>query len=427
MNQTSKLTQFLTKLAEGRYQSIAYARSALGGTVGLNDSEKEGARAAIAAYFNPKRKEPAPPPPPAESAKTANGGDDEVASIFQSYAVNVSGRTHLVKRVAKAAGEEKIYSEGDLTVLLRVALEVGAVGAFDTLVRTHQRQLTPNTIDFELLRRSPHFFVYMGGLFAVTLNSETARATTLLLISELERRHGDDKQIDAFERFVSEVVCKNKGMLAPMTRLVIKHATPRFVLDWLFQYDDIADHASCVQSFTRRMLSLYMNDETDAGSLCTLVGMLEPSRLVVEEIVRVLLTRRQLGDALTIAGLAPEGFKPQLHKILHSVVRDHGDPLALVTFGTIFQGLVDRDEIKVLVRRFLKPDVNERIDALLDGIEPVDVFESAPSMLPSKEQAQIRDTLRHNLGLPVQQELPDKPLPFLQDLLAAATQRAKRA
>lgn len=118
-------------------------------------------------------------------------------------------------------------------------------------------------------------------------------------------------------------------------------------------------------------------------------------------------------------GHVPESFKPQLYKILHPVVVRHGDPLALVTFGAAFRGLADKEEIKQLVKKLLKPDVDARLDAILDGIDPVDTFESVPSMLPPSVAAGVRNDLMRNLGMPVREMRQTHGIPpFLNDLLS---------
>ncbi len=395
MNQNPKLTQFLSKLANGRYKFISKARSALGGTTGLSNEDKTEAYAAINAFFNPKKAPPAQEPE--KEVNTAEG----VRRIFLCAEGTISaGLTALLD-----ASERGPYTDADLSMLLKISLEKDALGAFTKLLQRNVWQVTPAMLNTQHFAANTRFFAFVSAIFSSSSppREDTTRAVLQTLTAEIERRASDEAQVAAFEELLMHITRRLTGFgFNQLTALVVAFATPVFAQRWLLTHDH---NPQSVHEFAHRMMALYLANETNAASLVTLVDTLEPERPVVEEIVRVLLAQRQLGDAIHIAGIVPEEFKPQLYKILLPMVRDYGDPLALVSFGAAFKGLADRDEIKDLVRRFLKPEVNDRLDALFDGFEPVDVFESVPSVLPPKEQAEIRNTLMRKLGLPTRETI----------------------
>lgn len=388
-----KLEAFLTKLADGRYKSIARARSALGGTIDLSEDDKAEAREAIAAFFNPKAQEP--------MKETVS----QVESIRRTF---VAAKTTLTVGLEGllAASQRGPYSDAELTMLLGIAIEEDVITAFTELFHRNAGQITAGMINQRVLARNPRVFSFLSAVFRSPTppREEVTRMMSQILVEEIERRASDEAQVAVFEELVTMLIAKRPTEFGfnPLTTLVVSFASPVFAQHWLLEHDH---NMQSVHEFAHRMMALYLADETNAASLVTLVDTLEPERPVVEEIVRVLLAQRQLGDAIYIAGVVPEEFKPQLYKILLPMVRDYGDPLALVSFGAAFKGLADRDEIKDLVRRFLKPEVNDRLDALFDGFEPVDVFESVPSVLPPKEQAEIRNTLMRKLGLPTRETI----------------------
>lgn len=393
MNQNPKLTQFLSKLADGRYKLISNARAALGGTAGLSDEDKAEARRAIADFFNPKAQEP--------MKETVS----QVESIRRTF---VAAKTTLTVGLEGllAASQRGPYSDAELTMLLGIAIEEDVITAFTELFHRNAGQITAGMINQRVLARNPRVFSFLSAVFRSPTppREEVTRMMSQILVEEIERRASDEAQVAVFEELVTMLIAKRPTEFGfnPLTTLVVSFASPVFAQHWLLEHDH---NMQSVHEFAHRMMALYLADETNAASLVTLVDTLEPERPVVEEIVRVLLAQRQLGDAIYIAGVVPEEFKPQLYKILLPMVRDYGDPLALVSFGAAFKGLADRDEIKDLVRRFLKPEVNDRLDALFDGFEPVDVFESVPSVLPPKEQAEIRNTLMRKLGLPTRETI----------------------
>ena len=417
MNSTTnpKLQQFLTRLADGRYASIGRARSALGGTVGLTEDDKAEARRAMDAHFNPKAQKAQPAPAPANDSAPRGDEAQVLRRGFVTYRAALAASTEALISAA-ALGP---YSDESLTTLLELALEPGASAAFLALFRHHSAQIAPSMLDLRVLGRHPEFFRLAGAIFtAPSPHHDLISGVVRVLVSEAERRASDEEQVTAFETLMetlSERRAPGTDLMA-LTPLVVTFASPRFAQHWLKDHDD---NPEAVRSFARRMLSLYLNDETDSGSLLALLETLHPGRQVVEEIIRVLLSRRQLGDAIFIVEHVPESFKPQLYKILHPVVVRHGDPLALVTFGAAFRGLADKEEIKQLVKKLLKPDVDARLDAILDGIDPVDTFESVPSMLPPSVAAGVRNDLMRNLGMPVREMRQTHGIPpFLNDLLS---------
>lgn len=418
-----KLQQFLTRLADGVYVSIARARSALGGTVGLTEDDKAEARRAMEAHFNPKKK--IEDIPKIETVK-GEPAKEAVATTLRQGVIKTKSELFLHFLELVKVAKEGPHSDEALTTLLELSLEPGASAAFVALFQHHSAQIVPSMLDLRVLGRHPEFFRLAEAIFtAPSPRSELVHDVVRMLISEIERRASDEEQVTAFEALV-ERLSKNSAPgtdLMALTSLVVTFASPRFAQHWLKDHDD---NPEAVRGFARRMLTLYLNDETDASSLLALLETLHPERQIVEEVIRVLLSRRQLGDALFIVEHVPESFKPQLYQILYPVVVRHGDPLALVTFGAVFRSLVDKEEIKHLVKRFLKPDVDARLNDVLDGVDPVDIFESVPSMLPPSVAADLRNDLMRNLGMPVREARQAQGIPpFLNDLLSTINRHTR--
>lgn len=419
MNQNPKLTQFLLKLNSGRYASTFAAGRALSSTKGLSEEDKTRAGLAISNYFNPKKAVPPSTEPeeslPARFRRLMTSSHDTKTEAYGALLSAALRGTH---------------SDEDLPMYLHSAIEREDVGVFTNLVNRHSAMIVPRALSMGILARSSRFFSFVSALLCapLPLHEETIGAVVSMLVSEIGRRASDEEQVNYFEELMISLIKRRPAGLGttPLTTLVVSFATPVFAQRWLLEHDR---DAKSVSEFARRMSSLYLADDVGADALLSLIVELEPARPVVEEIVRVLLARRQLGDAINIAGLVPEEFKPQLYKILLPMVRDYGDVLALVAFSLVFKGLADRNEIKELIQRFLKPALNERIDAVLDGLDPSDTFESVPSFLPPDEQSKMRDTLMHNLGVlaraPRQKHGEGLPS-FLEDLLQTITKRPRR-
>lgn len=399
-NQTNpKLQQFLTRLAGGRYASISRARSALGGTKDLTDEDKAAAREALTEHFNPKR------------AKEAQPSVESIRKCFVN--VNVfaaAGISQLLEAVQHGS-----FSEEDLVTLLTISLEEDNVAAFTTLFQRFSGQIAPSMLNVRLFAKSPQFFQLVGAICdaPVPPPRETFHVVVQVLISELQRRASDEEQVAAFEKLVSDLEGRAETIgVGPLTSLVISFARPVFVQHWLTKHQG---NPEWLRTFVRRTLALYLLDETPSSSLLALVTAFDLECSIVEEIVRVLLAQRQLGDAIVIADVAPDAYKSQLYQILHPVVVRHGDVLSLTSFAIAFPEKVDRAEIKELVKKALKPDLEERLDAILDGEDPVDTFEAVPSMLSPEDAHPLRADLMRKLGLACEARPTLRP-PFLNDL-----------
>jgi len=407
-----KLTQFLAKLTEGRYDSYARARSALGGTTGLDDQDKEWARSSIAAFFEAKRKKEEMAKEVEKESEPKQGPKQEpaidlVAAVRQDFSNAYAAHTAGIASLSRAS-EQGPYSGDDLAMLLRTSFKEDAIGAFRFLVRRNAAQITPEMLETSFFTSNPRFFDFVDALFTspFPVRADTLAAASRTLISEIDRRSSDGEQVEAFERLMLAVVSRNPQDPDALTNLVVEFASPTFTQNWLSEYSHDEKH---VHVFARRLLSLYLAEEIDVGALTSLVDDLAPECSVVEEIVYVLLARRQLGDAINIAGIAPVSYRPQLYRILHPVVVAHGDPLALVTFGLTFEKQADRTEIRRLVQQFLKPNIDDRLDGLLDGFAPNDFFESIPSSLTREEGASLRNALMNHLGMPARTVMRHEP------------------
>ncbi len=404
--QSPRLNEFLSKLAGGTYSSAGRALSSLSATKDLSDDDRAEARKAIATHFKVEPATASETSPEAaastepEAPKPAHHPEVDMAILtFADVRTAQDAASAALRKAVEGPAHE--YTDEELTSLFRIALELDDLGVFRSLLFRYGSRATPQIVDVERLAQHARFFTYTYSIFSVPLgNSPLVQALVNKLPPEIGRRYGDDKQVEGFNRSVRALGERfNAETFGPV---VIEYATPRFVLGWLRTHARTIPEG--VHQFAHRMMSLYLNGDTNAGSLLTFVETLEPDLSIIEEIIRVLLAQRQLGDALFIAKAAPATYKAQLYRLLHPMVMRHGDPVSLIIFGMIFPSDVDRAEIKSNVKAFFEPDIDARIDDLIDGVDPVDTFESVPTVLSKEAALELKSTLMAILGHPMRNE-----------------------
>lgn len=391
-----KLTTFLDKLKNGKYAKIRGARSALAATHDLTDTERKQALTAIELYFESIKK--APEPAQAHTAEPVAKPASRVPGLLLSFQAIDALRDPAIEELRAACdGEERMpYTDDELGMLLTLVVRHDAVAAFASLVYRYSLRIRPELLDMERFGRSPKFFSFANIILGARGgNQAMLRALLERMAVEIDRRASDPEQVSGFEMVVTTM--GKRIDLKTFGPVIVEYASPAFVFEWLKNLEDAPEDA--IHQFTHRVMSLYLNGDATAEMLL-LLQELDISVQVTEEIIRCLLVQRQLGDAILVAKHAPEDQKAQLYQALHPVVQRHGDAIGLVTFASTFPRLCDRVEIKELVKRFFEPDPEKKIDALIDGIDPSDHFESIPSVMPPEIAAQLRDNLLGSMGHP---------------------------
>ena len=381
------LSTFLAKLESGKYANSHNARAAVSSAKRLTQEEALEARKAIVNHFKTTQVDP-PAPQPAEAPKESVSPPpphDEVTPVVTAFS-EVRAKHERAKQALRATveGEPVTFTDSELSKLFWYAVDVDALGVFRTLLFRYSDRVvvSPQIIDIDHLKRQPRFFPFALALVSeIRSNAKVVQDLVNVLPDAIDVRCGDAEEVRNFELVVRTLGTRFNRLTFGL--VIAKYASPRFVLEWLRTNRIPAG----VRQFSARMTALYLDGQMPAEALLEFVETLKPDLGIVEEIIRTVLVRRQLGDALVIAQRAPERYKPALHRLLHPVVVRHGIPVTLITFGTTFPTLVNRDEIKRLVR----PDLDKRLDDLLDGVDPMDSFEATPTITGAPETAAIMD------------------------------------
>lgn len=390
MKSIHALEKFLEKLTNNTYTS---RRSALAALRPLNMSNADDAkcRASIDQHFAPK---------PETSKLEEPTGNPTVAIRTTFDHLKAAQESAIVALRIACDGDDPThpYTDADLRDLVTLTMQHDVLTAFTGLFTLHGVRISPSILDIDELARHPRFFHYVNAIFnAHEGNIGTAKTLLLRLPVELERRHSDPEQVAGFEKLVTTLGTRID--LSKLGPLIVEFASLQFVLDWLRERE-LPDG---VHQFTHRVCGMYLNEDTDAAALMTIVQKLHPELRVVEEIVRVLLSQRQLGDALGVIKFVPDSYKPRLRRLLQPVVMQYGDPIALLAFGMVFHALMgqdERDAIRTLVKERLTVNVDQRINDMLNLLEPRDFFESIPSSLDSAGAAALREEMLGDLGQP---------------------------
>lgn len=420
---------FIARLNAGHYRTPRGANSGIGNLHSLSTVEQVSARTEVLKYFNKQalpahragttavpNVEAAPPATePKEPTPTQEAATEGSLTTFFSHLRNLENDAIVKLRMASSGNEAVSYSDTELTELTGLILEYDVMPAFTGLLYGYAARLSPDILNIEVLGQHPRFFSYANVILGARVgNQEMLQALFKRMAVEIDRRASDPVQVEAFEK-----CCLTVGKridLRTFGPVIVEYASWSHVFVWLGAMDSAPEDA--IHQFAHRMMSLYINGDVDAKVLMRLQDLNSDVR-ITEELIRCLLVQRQLGDALIIAGAAPENQKAQLYHVLHPVVQRHGDAIGLITFGIAFPRLCDRHEIKELVARFFEPDVNAGIDNLIDGVAPYDYFNSMPSIMSTDQVAQLRESLLTGMGhQPTRKPSAQGAVPpFVQDLL----------
>lgn len=428
------LQTFLAKLKAGEYASSRAARNAINSISGLSATEKQSALNSITLHdwsheARAERPHPVPATTPADEAPKESGlptARVAVGSLMNTFAVIEGMREKLTgdARIACDGRETPTYTDLELTHLMQMVIKLDAITAFVGLYHYYAKRISPEILDVALLSENGRFFDYA----VIILGAQTGNATlvqTLMkyITIEIVDRASDPKQVEGFEKVVMSL--RGRVDISEFLPVVVEYASPAFLLELL----KTMDVPEAIHQFGHRLQAMYLNEDTDADSLGTFIDELHPDLPAIEEIVRVLFARRQLGDVLMVVDKCPSPFKASLYKLIHPVVVRHADPVGLVLFGMAFPRLCDRVELKELIQRAFEPDMNKKIDDLIDGIDPNDFFNSIPSSMPPDVAAKLRDDTLTSLGRPPARSsrkgwsnIP----PFLQEILGGLNVQAQK-
>lgn len=400
-----KLDNFLKNLADGRYKTQRAARAAIGATVGLTDAEKVRAAASVVEHFNPKKPltaaVPVTPTAPApevdigvqEASKASKAVGDVIGAFIEAKKAQFSA----VSLLRKACdGDEKTrYTDAELKSLLSLAVGADSVTAFAGLFHNYHGVIDTQHLNMEDLAENRRFFRFAEVIFNAPSGKRSVTTPLMSYVfGEIASRCEDEKQVKQFEQLVRTMELHVEHIvLAP---LVIEFASVEFAAVWAVDHP----HRLLQGQLIRRMLVLYLKEELGPEALFEFIGKAQPQQAIFEEVVRTFFSKRQFGDALELLLHVPPMYQDTLFPLFDEVARKHVDPVGLIAFGNAFAGLADKAMIKKRIREWSHPDQETAIDALLEGRDPRDFFNSFGSEATQEEIEDGWRTVLEALGLP---------------------------
>jgi hypothetical protein len=397
----TKLAIFLEKLAHGRYKRIGDATAALYSTRGLTGKEIEQAKEEIAAYFANK-------PPMEEEAPTAAPDMEDRHPYPLREVAALIGTSTKAKTQAEAAALNALRTqdldENAVRHLIGMALEFDNHTLFkETLEKYAATHGGPSSFNPEDWVDTKDFFAFIETLFSVKKHQGHHTGNAIPVIDrQIQLRSGDPHQVQLFEKAAHFGITnpRRAGLedqeAYSLRTIAVNYASLPFVMGMLQASQDPAH----IHQFAHRLIGLYFSSSSDIGAaeIFEFVNKLHPEDIVVEELMRVFFAQRQLGDALHLLGMVPESYRSQLYQVVHPVVMQYGDPVALLGFAVMFPTRVNRDEIKKRIKAFFEVDIDKNIDAAIDGTSINDYFEAVPSTTDQAARQGLRQEVEQILG-----------------------------
>lgn len=417
-----KLSSFLKKLASGLYPKEGNAKAALKSMTGLSDADRNYAKSATFLHFNPKC-------PAADLPEVLKVEEPQVfpeANANMDLLTGSLNEMHLQRSFALEALHREAQREGHTPIevqhLISASIEFDLVALFESFVNRYYKSIDASMVDGARLVRSSKYFRFAAAVFrADHPNQSLVNLITNTLGEQVERRAGDLGQMRQFEEAVAAISLR--GPCAGLDELIINHASVDFIFKWLGDGNGKGPvWMDRLHLFAHRLMSMFLSSDTDALMLISFIEKFKPELEVVEEIVRVLLAQRQLGDALLAVKIVQPDFKPALHEIILPIIVKHGDPVSILTYGLVFDGLAKRDTIKDLIADYFEPNRDRTVDKMLNGVNTRDYFEPVPSSTPPAEVEEYRNAVFRELGHPITTpskvvEQPSTGFSFLEDLM----------